>query len=135
MVIAAAIYGKYWSGQLVQFLVAVAHILKATYSQESQLMHLIRVLVFLASNFKFWLTVSHISGANNPLADALSRNNVALCFVTGSSYPAGVMQYPTSIGRSTSRKHHLDIHSLDEAVQGYFAAALALATHKTYKVA
>ena len=82
VVIAAAIYGKYWSGQLVQFSVdnaAVVHVLKATYSRESHLMHLIRVLVFLASHFKFWLTASHIvPGVKNALADALSRDNAAL---------------------------------------------------------
>ena len=81
VVIAAAIYGKYWSGQLVQFSVdnaAVVHVLKATYSRESHLMHLIRVLVFLASHFKFWFTASHIPGVTNTLADALSRDNAAL---------------------------------------------------------
>ena len=44
--IAAAIYGKYWSGWLVHFSVdiaAVVHVLQATYSRESHLMHLIRV--------------------------------------------------------------------------------------------
>ena len=81
VVIAAAIYGKYWSGQLVQFSVdnaAVVHVLQATYSRESHLMHLIRVLVFLASHFNFWFTASHIAGDSNILADALSRNNVDL---------------------------------------------------------
>ena len=40
VVIAAAIYGKYWSGQLIQFSVdntAVVHVLQATYSRESHL--------------------------------------------------------------------------------------------------
>ena len=81
VVIAAAIYGKYWSGQLVQFSVdnaAVVHVLQATYSRESHLMHLIRVLVFLASHFKFWFTASHVPGVRNALADALSRNNAGL---------------------------------------------------------
>ena len=81
VVIAAAIYGKYWSGQLVQFSVdnaAVVHVLQASYGHESHLMHLIRVLVFLASHFNFWFTASHIAGKSNILADALSRNNVEL---------------------------------------------------------
>ena len=81
VVIAAAIYGKYWSGQLVQFSVdnaAVVHVLQASYSRESHLMHLICVLVFLASHFNFWFTASHIAGKSNILADALSRNNVEL---------------------------------------------------------
>ena len=52
--------------------------LQATYSRESHLMHLIRVLVFLASHFKFWFTASHVPGVRNALADALSRNNAGL---------------------------------------------------------
>ena len=78
VVIAAAIFGRYWSGQLIQFSVdneAVVHVLQATYSCESHLMHLIRILVFLASHFNFWFTASHIAGDSNILADALSRNN------------------------------------------------------------
>ena len=81
VVIAAAIFGRYWSGQLIQFSVdneAVVHVPQATYSHESHLMHLIRILVFLASHFNFWFTASHIAGDSNILADALSRNNADL---------------------------------------------------------
>ena len=46
--------------------------------RESHLMHLIRVLVFLASHLNFWFTASHVAGDSNILADALSRNNVDL---------------------------------------------------------
>lgn len=80
VVIAAALYGKLWSGCLVQFTVdnaAVVQVLQATYSRESHLMHLIRVLVFLASHFNFWFTACHITGNKNSLADALSRNNAS----------------------------------------------------------
>ena len=42
-------------------------------------MHLIRVLVFLASHFNFWFTTSDIAGDSNTLTDVLSRNNINLC--------------------------------------------------------
>ena len=78
VVIAAAIYGNQWSGKLVLFRVdnmAVVEVLKATYSRESHLMHLIRMLVFFAAHFNFWFSASHIAGSENTLADSLSRNN------------------------------------------------------------
>ena len=79
LVIAAAINGKYWSGQLIQLSMdneAMVHILPAVYSCECHLMHLILALVFLAFHFNFWFTDSHIAGDSNILDDAVSGNNV-----------------------------------------------------------
>ena len=78
VVIAAAIYGNQWSGKLVLFKVdnmAVVEVLKAMYSRETHLMHLIRMLVFFAAHFNFWFSASHIAGSDNIL---LSRNNAQL---------------------------------------------------------
>ena len=138
-VIAAGIYGKYWSGLLVPFSAdnaAVVLVFQATYSQESHLMHLIRTLVFVASHFKLWFTTSHIPGFSNALADILSRNNEDLLL----SQVCYAQQQPSSIPSPlidllVCNITCMDIHSLDKAVQGYFVAALAPATHKTYKVA
>ena len=47
-----------------------------TYSNDPHLMHLVKVLVFLASSFDFWFTAIHIPGSNNTFTDALSRNNI-----------------------------------------------------------
>ena len=55
VVIAAAIYGNQWSGKLVLFRVdnmAVVEVLKATYSREPHLTHLIRVLVIFCCPFQ-----------------------------------------------------------------------------------
>lgn len=52
VVIAAALYGREWVGRLVQFWVdnaAVVDIIHSTYSRESHLMHLVRLLVFFAA--------------------------------------------------------------------------------------
>ena len=78
VVIAAALYGKGWAGKVVKFMVdnsAVVDIIRAMYSREPHLMHLVRLLVFFAAAGGFWFTAEHISGVNNELADAISRDN------------------------------------------------------------
>lgn len=83
VVIAAAIFGRQWSGHLIQFSVdnmAVVHILNSTYSKDSHIMHLIQILVFLAAHFDFWFIAKHIEGKSNCLADDLSRDNLSHFF-------------------------------------------------------
>lgn len=78
IVMAAAVFGKDWTGKSVQFVVdnlAVVSIVRATYSTESHLMHLVRVLCFFAAFHGFWFTAEHIAGVDNSLADAISRDN------------------------------------------------------------
>ena len=80
VIIAAALFGHRWRGRLIQLSVdnmSVVHILNSTYSRDPHLMHLIRILVFLAAHFDFWFRAQHIEGKYNNLADALSRNNVS----------------------------------------------------------
>ena len=79
VVVAAAVFGFKWKGHLIQFSVdniAVVHILNTTYSKDAHLMHLIRILVFLAAHFDFWFVAKHIEGRVNSLADDLSRNHL-----------------------------------------------------------
>ena len=79
VVIAAAIYGSRWKGKIIQFVVdnmAVVEVLNRSYCSDNHLMHLIRLLVFLASYHSFWFMAKHIAGKENTLADALSRNNM-----------------------------------------------------------
>ena len=81
VVIAAALFGRQWQGHLVQMVVdnmSVVQVLNSTYSKDPHLMHLIRILVFLAAHYDFWFQAQHIEGKANHLADALSRNNVDL---------------------------------------------------------
>uniref|UniRef100_A0A1X7U387 RNase H type-1 domain-containing protein n=1 Tax=Amphimedon queenslandica TaxID=400682 RepID=A0A1X7U387_AMPQE len=83
VVMAAALWGQYWRGKLVQFRVdnmAVVNILKGLYSRDNHLMHLVRLLVFFTSRYDFWFGAIHIKGAHNTLADALSRDNIPLFF-------------------------------------------------------
>ena len=81
VVIAAALFGKTWSGQLVEFRVdnmAVVQVLQSTYCKEPHLMHLTRLLVFFAAHYNFWFSASHIPRGVNTEAGALSRNNHSL---------------------------------------------------------
>ena len=93
VVIAAAVFGKLWSGHLVKFKMdnlAVVQVIQATYCKDPHLMHLIRLLVFFAAHFNllvffaahfnFWFSASHIAGKRNTRADALSRNDNAVFF-------------------------------------------------------
>lgn len=77
VVIAAALYGREWVGRLVQFWVdnAAVDIIHSTYSRESHLMHLVRLLVFFAAARGFWFISGHIPGKENKFADAISRDN------------------------------------------------------------
>ena len=77
--VAAAIFARQWKGHLVQFSVdnlAVVHILNSTYSKDSHLMHLVRILVFVAARFDFWFVAKHAEGKANFLADDFSCNNL-----------------------------------------------------------
>ena len=81
VVLAAATFGHQWSGKVVEFIVdneAVVEVINATYSKDLHLMHLIRLLVFLAARHNFWFMASHIPGKQNVVADSLSRNNMQL---------------------------------------------------------
>ena len=83
VIIAAACFGHEWSGKVIEFVVdnkTVVEVLKATYSRDLHLMHLIRLLVFFASKYDFWFKASHIPGRLNKAADALSRNNLSVFF-------------------------------------------------------
>ena len=56
VVISAALFGKLWSGHLVEFKVdnmAVVQAIQATFCKDSHLVHLIRLLVFFAAHFNF----------------------------------------------------------------------------------
>ena len=96
VVVSAAIFGRRWSGRLVNFRVdnlAVVQVIQATYSRDTHLMHLIRLLVLFAACFNFWFIATHVMGKRNTFADALSRNNADLFL----SQMPHINQQPTAI--------------------------------------
>ena len=77
IVLAAGIWGKQWIGKTVLAQcdnAAVVAIVNSGSSKDAEVMHLMRCLAFVAAKFNFVVVSSHIKGADNELADALSRD-------------------------------------------------------------
>jgi hypothetical protein len=80
IVLAAAIWGREWSGLSVQARcdnAAVVADMNQDCSKNADVMHLLRSLAFIKAKFRFLLVTSHIPGKDNDLADALSRDNLS----------------------------------------------------------
>jgi len=76
VVIAATLFGHQWKSHLIKMVVdnmSVVHVLNLTYSKDPHLMHLIRILVFMAAHFDFWFQAQHVEGKSNHLADGSFR--------------------------------------------------------------
>jgi len=59
VVLAATNFGHQWNSHMIQFSVdnmSVVHVLNSNYSRDHHLMHMIRVLVFLAAYVNFLVT-------------------------------------------------------------------------------
>lgn len=81
IVVAAALWGVQWTGKTVRAKcdnMAVVMMVNSRTSRESEAMHLLRCLAFLEAKHSFHIFATHIQGARNVLADALSRDNQAL---------------------------------------------------------
>ena len=79
IVLAAAVWGRGWSGKSVMAHcdnAAVVSVINSGSSKDPDLMHLTRCLTFIKVKFDFALFSSHVPGVNNELADALSHNNL-----------------------------------------------------------
>ena len=96
IVLAAALWGESWSGKSVRVRsdnAAVVAVINSGSSKDQEVMHLMRCLVFISAKFNFITSATHLPGAHNQLADALSRND-ALYFM--SNYPQAQLA-PTPI--------------------------------------
>ena len=79
IVIAAAMWGQCWSGQVVccqSDNSAVVAVLNHCTSKDSDLMYLLRCLTFFEVSSSFRMISVHIAGVQNTLADDLSRDNL-----------------------------------------------------------
>ena len=83
VVLACAIWGRYWAGQVVRFYCdntgAVA-VVNSGYSRIPQIMHLLRCLFFIRARFHVEVWATHTPGVQNGMADAISRNNLHYFF-------------------------------------------------------
>ena len=83
VVLAAFIWGQWWSGQHVLFQVdnnTVAVAVRSGSCRERRVMQLLRALHFVAAKYQFTFTAEHILGSDNPVADAISRDSVPKAF-------------------------------------------------------
>jgi hypothetical protein len=81
VVVAAALWGPAWSGMHIQFHsdnMAMVAVLNTRTAKTPLLMHLLRCFSFYCAQYGIHFTASHIPGAANTTADALSRNNLTL---------------------------------------------------------
>ena len=115
VVLVAAKFGHQWAGKVVQFVIdnmAVVEVIKATYSKDLHMMHLIRLLVLFASKYNFWFTATHIPGKLNVAADALSRNNIPVFYAGPESRHSSDCS-SSSTGITGVTRHHIDMQGLD----------------------
>ena len=80
IVLACAVWGEEWINKEIHVYCdneVAAISLNVGSSKETWTMHLIRCLFFIKAKFGIMLTISHIPGKDNKLADALSRNDFA----------------------------------------------------------
>ena len=79
VVLACAIWGRYWAGRAVRFHCdntgAVA-VVNSGYSRIPEIMHLLRCLFFIRARFQVEVWATHTPGVQNGMADAISRNNL-----------------------------------------------------------
>lgn len=81
VVMAVAMWGRYWSGSHVCFNsdnMAVVAILSSRTAKAPLLVHLLRCFSFFCAHFGVHFSARHVPGALNTAADALSRGNLPL---------------------------------------------------------
>ena len=96
VVLALGIWGHMWSNKHVTMRsdnMAVVEIIKARTSRDSTIMHILRRLHFLCALHGIDVSAVHIPGVENTLADALSRNDLPLFFL---SHPKA-SEHPTPV--------------------------------------
>ena len=83
--LAIGVWSKHWAASTVLVRcdnMAVVEVLKRKTSHDKLIMHMLRSLHFLCAVHNIRLSVEHIRGVDNILADALSRNNLRKFFLS-----------------------------------------------------
>ncbi len=76
ILMACEVWGPLWHRKRVLFHCdnqTIVHLWKSGLSRSPQLMHLVRALFYVAATHNFHVTITHIYGTDNSIADALSR--------------------------------------------------------------
>ena len=100
IVLAAAVWGRRWTGLHVQCLCdneAVVAVINSRSCKDGDMLYLLRSLFFFEAEFQFSLVAAHIPGNQNTLADALSRNNLPLFLQLSSQEVSGPTSLPAPL--------------------------------------
>ena len=138
IVLAAAMWGKMWTGEVVNCRCdnsAVVAVIRSRTSKDPSLMHLLRCMIFFEAKYCFSLVASHIAGIKNTLADDLSRNHLSSFLqARGTQSITGKCIPPTPlVNLLINSRQDWDICKLEEDVQRYFEDGLASSTRKMYQ--
>lgn len=133
VVVAAALWGRRWQGRHVRFHcdnTAVVAMLSKWSAGPVSAHHLLRCLYFYSAYYQFDFSAKHISGVDNVLADALSRNHLHLFpfFFAGQS----LIHSFASIGSPGQSTTSLGINRLDQAVHDHLTNSLVPSTLSVY---
>ena len=83
IVAASMVWGQRWRQQRVRVHCdneAVVEVIKAGYSREPYLMHLLRCVFFITAFHEITMFPVHIPGLENRAAHAISRNNISIFY-------------------------------------------------------
>ena len=125
----------HWKGKNVMSYcnnAAVVAIVNQGDSKEQEAMYPLHCLEFLKAKHQFLLYASHISGVNNDLANALSRNNLHYFMLHFPQAQLNPTPLPPELLDLTIVKKPC---RLDRLVEGYFRSGLALSTQRSYSSA
>ena len=90
--------------------------------------------MFFACYFQFWWTAEHIPGADNTLADAISRNNLKLFLTQASPTPGEQAVVPSALADMLSQDTTwTSTNWIPSFRSTNYSAALTASTHKTYR--
>ena len=76
IVMASEVWGHLWPNKRILFYcdnMAIVQLWRSGLSKSPVLMHLVRALFFVAAKHNFHVSITHIAGVDNSIADALSR--------------------------------------------------------------
>ena len=79
IILACAMWGVNWAGGSVTFHcdnAAVVAVVNSGYSRAPKIMHLLRCMFFIRARIQLDVWAVHTPGAQNGIADAISRNNL-----------------------------------------------------------
>ncbi len=136
IVLAVAVWGRFWAHQRVRILCdnqAVVHICSSWRCRTPLATHLLRCLHLFAAHWDVTIKVEHISGAINHIPDALSRKSYAGVPSQGTGSCFSSNHHPVeTVGLAGNIPARLDVMRLEEQAQFLVSQGIAPSTARVY---